>query len=268
MESSSSWRSSDLREHGRTGAGAGQRRPGAGGLFRAAGGRGFHGVHGGLRVEVLPDDPAARYAIGRILHVEGDAAPLTIVEARAGDPGWVLRFREVPSRNAAEFLRDRYLEAAAADVPRPPRGKYFWHEFVGVAVSDPDGAPLGVVKDIYRSGGAEMLVVEDGPRGAFDLPIARPYIRDLAPRQGRIVADPESLDLPGLDEIKPQALPRPPRPRRATRRRPAVPMPPARPRDDAETAEPNEASEAESSVASSESFSGGAALASGESPAE
>ncbi len=190
--------------------------------------RGFQGVRGGVRVEVLTDDPVTRYAPGHVLHVEGNAASLTIVEARPADPGWVLHFREVPTRNAAEALRDRYLEVGASEVPRLPRGRYYWHEFVGVPVSDPGGAPLGVVREVYRSGGAEMLIVEGGPRGSFDLPVARPFIRTLAPRQGRIVADPDALDLPGPDEIKPPPSPRPPRPRRATRRRPAVPMPPPR----------------------------------------
>ena len=70
------------------------------------------------------------------------------------------------------------------------------------------GEPLGTVRDVYRSGGAEMLVVEGGPRGAFDLPVARPFVRILAPRRGEIVADPEALDLPRPDQIRPARPPR------------------------------------------------------------
>jgi 16S rRNA processing protein RimM len=198
--------------------------------------RGFQGIRGAVRVEVLTDDPEARYAPGTRLYPEGTDAPLTIAEARPADPGWILRFREVPSREAAESLRDCYLEMAAAVIPPLPEGTYYWHEFFGVPVSDPSGALLGMVRDVYRSGGAEILVVEEGPRGPFDLPVAHPFLCELAPREGRIVADPAALDLPELAEIKPPRPPRPPRPRRATRRRPAVPMPPPRQKEGGEGA--------------------------------
>ena len=108
-----------------------------------------------------------------------------------------------------------------------PRGAYYWHEMIGVAVRDPDGAELGAVRDIYRVGSTDILEVVGGPRGDFDLPLARPFVRILAPRRGEIVADPETLDLPPPGAARPASPPRPPRPRRATRRRPAVPMAPA-----------------------------------------
>jgi len=161
--------------------------------------------------------------VGARLHPEGSATELTIVEARPANPGWVLRFGEVPTREAADRLRLDYLEVEAGPADALPRGAYFWHEMIGVAVRDPDGAPLGTVRDVYRAGGADVLEVTGGPRGDFDLPIIRPYVRILAPRRGEIVADPEGLDLPTPDQIRPAAPPRPPRPRRATRRRPAVP---------------------------------------------
>jgi len=162
-------------------------------------------------VEVLTDDPVARFAPGARLYPEGAADPLTIAEAWAAAPGWIIRFHEIPTRNAAAAYLSVYLEADAGVVPALPRGSYYWHELVGCAVVDPAGAALGTVRDVYRSGGAEMLVVEGGPRGSFDLPVARPFVRILAPRRGEIVADPDALDLPTPDQIRP---PRPPRARK------------------------------------------------------
>lgn len=161
--------------------------------------------------------------MGARLHLEGSADALTIVEARPAHPGWILRFAEVPTRGTAERFRLAYFEVEAGPADALPRGAYFWHEIIGVAVRDPEGAELGTVRDVYRAGGADVLEVIGGPRGDFDLPIIRPFVRILAPRRGEIVADPESLDLPTPDQVRPTAAPRPPRPRRATRRRPAVP---------------------------------------------
>jgi 16S rRNA processing protein RimM len=176
-----------------------------------------------MRVESLTDRPAERFTPGTLLYPEGTATPLTIDEARPADPGWVLRFREVPSREAAEAFRLVYLEVETGPGDELPSGSYYWHEMVDVAVRDPAGAELGSVRDVYRAGGADVLVVRGGPRGDFDLPIARPFVRVLEPRRGEIVADPEALDLPAAGSLRPPAPPRPPRPRRATRRRPAVP---------------------------------------------
>ncbi len=185
--------------------------------------RGMHGVRGGMRVEVLTDRPADRFVVGAKLYREGSPAALTIVEAWPATPGWVLLFGEVASRQAAEAFRDAYLEVQTGPADTLPRGAYYWHEMRGVAVRDPDGADLGTVRDVYRAGGADVLEVGGGPRGDFDLPIARPFVRILAPRRGEIIADPEALDLPASGGLRPPAPPRPPRPRRATRRRPAVP---------------------------------------------
>ena len=66
--------------------------------------RGVHGLHGAVRAEVLTDRPEDRFVAGAVLYREGDAQPLTIAsaEAVADGPGWRLRFREVPTRDAAE----------------------------------------------------------------------------------------------------------------------------------------------------------------------
>lgn len=181
-----------------------------------------------MRVEVLTDRPAERFTRGTRLYPEGSSAPLTIVEARPAHPGWVLHFGEVPTRAAAEVYRSTYLEIEAPPGDGLGPAQYRWHEMVGVAVHDLEGAELGTVRGIYRAGGADVLEVVGGPRGDFDLPIARPFMRLLAPRRGEIVADPVSLDLPPSGSIPPPPPPRPPRPRRATRRHPAVPAPPPR----------------------------------------
>jgi len=179
-----------------------------------------------VRVEVLTDRPAERFVEGARLFPEGASTPLTIVEARPADPGWVLRFGEVSTREAAEPLRLVYLEIEAGPDDVLPRGAYYWHELIDVVVRDPDGAELGTVRGVYRVGSTDVVEVVGGPRGGFDLPIARPFVRILAPRRGEIVADPEALDLPAADQVRPPRPARPPRPRRATRRRPAVPMAP------------------------------------------
>jgi 16S rRNA processing protein RimM len=179
--------------------------------------RGVHGLNGAVRVEILTDRPEARFAAERQLYPEGATAPLTIVEARPipDGPGWRVRFREVPDRTAADALRGTYLEADVSPEDAPGRGAAYWHEVVGVPVRGLDGEELGAVADIYRVGESDVYVVRGGPRGEFDLPAVRDFIRIFAPRRGEIVVDAEALE---LGPRRPPRPPRPPRPRKGAGR--------------------------------------------------
>jgi 16S rRNA processing protein RimM len=183
--------------------------------------RGVHGLRGAVRAEVLTDRPEDRFVAGAVLFREGDDRPLTIssAEAIADGPGWRLRFREVPTRDAADVLRGVYLEALVRPEDDLARGTYYWHEVIGCAVRGVDGADLGTVRDIYRVGETEVFAVAGGTVADFDLPAVRAFIRIFAPRRGEIVVDAEALDLRPRKTADPD---RPKAPRRRSRN-PAAP---------------------------------------------
>jgi 16S rRNA processing protein RimM len=181
--------------------------------------RGVHGLRGDVRIEILTDLPELRYAPGALLHREGSDDPLTVAWSSpiADGPGWRIRFEEVRSRGEAEELKGVYLEAVVGPESEPARGSYFWHEIIGTPVTGTDGAALGTVREVYRSGGAEVFVVAGGDYGEFDVPAVRDFVRVLAPRRGEIVIDAEALDLKP-PRRRGEGEPRPKAPRRRTRR--------------------------------------------------
>jgi ribosomal 30S subunit maturation factor RimM len=148
---------------------------------------------------VLTDRPDARFAVGNVLHLEGDPEPLTLVAAQAVEdgPGWRLRFAEVSNRAAAERLRDAY------------------HEVIGSTGRDSAGSVLGRVADVYRAGENEVYVVREGPLGEFDVPAVRHVVTTFAPERRELVIDETVLDLaaPAVDAPAPSAK-RPREPRR------------------------------------------------------
>ena len=133
--------------------------------------------------------------MGTTLYIEGTARALTIAEASAvaDGPGWWLRFAEVPSREAADDLRNLYLEIDAPVEEHEP-GRWFFHELEGLAVRSTAGEELGRVVEIYRAGGAEVFVVR-GPRGEIDVPGVRGIVTDLAPDRGEMIVDMDALDM-------------------------------------------------------------------------
>jgi 16S rRNA processing protein RimM len=160
--------------------------------------RGLHGLRGAVRVEVL-SDAAERFARGTVLYLEGDPAPLTIAWTGPSKPGLLVRFAEVGSREAAERLRDRYLEVVP-EAPLPA-GTFYWHEIVGLEALTTEGERLGTVRDVFRAGAGEVYVVDGGRRGEILVPAVRAVVRELAPAQGRLVIDGAAMGLPPMHEV-------------------------------------------------------------------
>jgi len=133
--------------------------------------------------------------VGAVLYPEGTSDGLTIDEAAAvaDGPGWWLHFRDVTTREAADGLRDLYLEIDPPEETREP-GRWFFHELEGLAVRSTTGESLGTIVEIYRAGGAEVFVVR-GPRGELDVPGVTGIVTELAPERGEMIVDLDALDL-------------------------------------------------------------------------
>jgi 16S rRNA processing protein RimM len=157
--------------------------------------RGVHGLRGLVRVEILTDIED-RFDVGTVLHVEGSGRPLTVVSAQRDGPGLLVRFKEINDRNAADSLREKYLEADAAELPPDT---YFWHDIVGCAVSTVEGKNLGTVADVFRVGESEVYVVR-GPGGEVLVPAVAAVVRELVPAEKRMIIDGVALGLSGGDE--------------------------------------------------------------------
>ena len=154
--------------------------------------RGVHGLRGAVRVEILSDNPE-RFTVGNVLHRENDDRPLTILSAQRDGPGLLVRFKEVTNREAADGLREVYLEADASDLPQD---SFYWHDVEGSAVETSDGESLGSVVEIFRVGESEVYVVR-GERGETLVPAVANVVIEINPAQKRMVVDPVALGLRG-----------------------------------------------------------------------
>ena len=161
--------------------------------------RGLHGLRGGVRIEVLTDDPA-RFEPGSVVYAEGEATSLTVAWVQPEAPGILVRFEEIPTRDHAERLRDTYLEAEASSEALPD-GAVYWHQVMDAQVATNAGELLGTVQDIFRAGEAEVFVVRGGERGEVLVPAVRDVVTDFAPDQNRLTVD---ADVLGLEPLRPR----------------------------------------------------------------
>lgn len=128
------------------------------------------------------------------MFAEGDDRPLTVSWTGSAKPGLLLAFEEFSTREAAEALRDRYLEVVPED--SLPEGSYYWHQVRGLEAKTTADDVLGTVVDVFRAGEAEVYVVDGGPLGELMIPSVGSVVVELSPDEGRLVVDPVALDLP------------------------------------------------------------------------
>ena len=143
---------------------------------------GAKGLAGALRIESLTDHPE-RLAAGESVWVEDEAEPHRILEAGWGGRVPVLKLEGVSDRAAAERLAGRYLEAPA--LPLAPE-TYYWHQLIGLSVTDEAANDLGKVVEIFRAGENEVYRIE-GPAGELLVPALRDVVRSIDVDAGRMV---------------------------------------------------------------------------------
>ena len=75
----------------------------------------------------------------------------------------VLKFEGIDTVEDAEGLRNAEICVAEADAIELDEGEYYDWQLAGCSVIGPDGREIGTVRELMRTGGTELLVV-DGER--------------------------------------------------------------------------------------------------------
>lgn len=143
---------------------------------------GAKGLRGAIRIEPLTDR-ADRFEIGATLFLDGEDEARRVVASEPAGRSPVVVLDGIGSREQAEGLAGRYLEVVAEALPE---GTYYWHQLVGLAVTDEAGHELGEVVEVFRAGENEVYRVE-GPAGELLLPSLRDVVRAIDLEKGVMV---------------------------------------------------------------------------------
>jgi 16S rRNA processing protein RimM len=150
---------------------------------------GAKGLGGAVRVELLTDWPE-RLEPGTELWLEGSAQPVHVARIESGGRSTVLHLDGIATREAAEALAGRYLEAPARPLPEHT---YYWDDLVGLRVEEPDGRPIGEVVEVFRAGGAEVYRVA-GDGGERLVPALRSAVISIDLEDNLMVVAPDDAE--------------------------------------------------------------------------
>ncbi len=162
-----------------------------------------HGVGGELSCEIVTEFPQ-RFRRTKILYfawsVRDEAPPVaravrsSRVVRRGHGTQLLLSVEGVDDRDAAEALRGALIQVPESEAWRLPRGRYYWHQIIGLRARTVDGRELGTVKEILETGANDVYVV-DTSRGELLLPAIKQVVKAIAPEQGTITVE----LLPGME---------------------------------------------------------------------
>jgi len=136
-----------------------------------------HGIRGEVIVELISNRPDLRLAPGSVL--SSDRGDMEVLTATPHQGRWIVAFRGIEDRNAAETYRNVPLSAE----PIESDDDTLWvHELIGSEVFDLDGRSYGPVEAVEANPASDLLVLS-GDRLV-------PLIFVKTTRPGRVVIDP------------------------------------------------------------------------------
>jgi len=123
------------------------------------------GLKGELFASVLTDFPDRFEGLREIIVVPRSGTPehVRIEDFRFQNDRLLLKIEGIDSVDSAERLRDAEICVLESDAVALEEDEFFDWQLTGCRVETLEGAPLGSVREIMRTGGTELLVV-DGER--------------------------------------------------------------------------------------------------------
>jgi 16S rRNA processing protein RimM len=136
-----------------------------------------HGIRGEVIVDLVSNRPDLRLAPGSVL--SSDRGDLEVLTSTPHQGRWIVAFRGVEDRNAAETYRNVVLSAE----PIEGDDDTLWvHELIGAEVVDLAGRSYGPVQAVESNPASDLLVLS----GDRLVPLV--FVKMKLP--GRVVIDP------------------------------------------------------------------------------
>ncbi|MBY4603883.1 MULTISPECIES: ribosome maturation factor RimM [Bacillus] len=138
-----------------------------------------HGIKGEVRVISKTDFAEERYKPGNTLYlfIDGRNEPVevTVNTHRLHKQFHLLQFKERPSLNEVEELKNAIIKVPEEDLGELNEGEFYFHEIIGCEVFTEDGELIGKIKEILTPGANDVWVI--GRKGKKDALI--PYIESV-----------------------------------------------------------------------------------------
>jgi len=146
-----------------------------------------HGVLGEATIEVRTDDADLRFAVGNEVTLE-NSKKLIIKSSRWHNQVLLLSFDGITDRNQIEELRDQLI-STEVDTSAMAPGEYHYQQLIGSQVFLQSGDQVGVVGEIVKLPGQDLLSVDKGGSQVL-VPMVKQIIISIDVAAKKIVINP------------------------------------------------------------------------------
>jgi 16S rRNA processing protein RimM len=149
---------------------------------------GAFGVKGEVKITTFTETAQAVLKYKDLLDERG-APALTLVSGRAAKAGLVARAKEITTPEQADAMRGRKLYIPRERLPAPDEDEFYLADLIGLAVQDPDGAPIGKIKAVQNFGADDLLEIDPAEGGpSWWLAFTREAVPQVDIAGGKVVA--------------------------------------------------------------------------------
>ena len=133
------------------------------------------GLGGKVVADLLADFPGRFAALENVIAIapDGSRRSLQIEEHWFQAKRVIFKFAGYDSIDEAKELANFQLAVPASDRIELPKDQFYEWELAGCRVEATDGKSIGVVREVMRTGGVEILVVAGDAGGEFLIPMAQ-----------------------------------------------------------------------------------------------
>ena len=150
-----------------------------------------HGVRGEIRLlpYAFPCQTLAKGLTIFLQEKDGEAHPYTIAGVRLHRPFVLLKLETIDSLELAESLREKVLTVEESILPPPQDGEFYYYQVVGLSVRTTAGKAIGVISQVFFSGGHDVWVVQEGEK-EYLIPVTEEIVRVIDIPGGHVVIEP------------------------------------------------------------------------------
>ena len=150
-----------------------------------------HGVRGEIRLlpYAFPCQTLAKGLTVFLLEKDDEVRPYTIVGIRSHRPFVLLKLETIDSLERAETLREKTLAVEESVLPPVQDGEFYYYQVIGLSVRTTAGREIGVISQVFFSGGHDIWVVQEGKK-EYLIPVTEEIVRVIDIPGGHVVIEP------------------------------------------------------------------------------
>ena len=141
-----------------------------------------HGVAGMVKVYPYSDYPDRVELLDQVELLRGsDRFTYQVENAALYGRFWLVKFREVKSRDDAESIKDSLLVIPKEERLPLPEDSFYHDQLVGLKVYESGNVLLGQVTDLITTGGHDLLVIETAgtEKKSHLVPLVKSFIDEI-----------------------------------------------------------------------------------------